>query len=545
MADQVGGHSLFYSCAVWVRHHLYIVTVPIIVALLLLSAYSYIRESLQQRVTLLTGPEGSFNSDIGELLHEKFGQEPAWRFWGRSFELTPHETDGSQQNRWRVDEDRQGRLLGVSIDGFSSTPHVRTMLHLTDVPLLILARPEFLTRVPNFTTSNASLSEATQHFITRLLLVDPFETIVEAAVRVKVGHVDDNSFFSIAEYVKYNPGHFYLGDIGSGTRALAKRVLESYDVSVEDVDRHRQMSFTQAVDALEEKQLDVAFFLLPVDTDFVVDALRRKAAQIVGLDQTAGFLKRFRFLRPETLETGTFGMNIPPRKLATVKARMVLVCSDSMPANDAYWLTKSIAEFLRGDNGLSLADDLTPDSDGVSYKLHDGARMFHDQIEPWYVIGSRNSIQWLLSVLVLTPLAVYAPGFLGQLLKRLSTSLETSKNEPADGTAPEPLSSAKTGSRAPGELLQQTKRLCADLDTLPAKGSSPQLAEIFNRFKDLDLAIQTATPSTQLEHKSLDEARHGLKEAEETMLQFEVVKRTPLLPPASKGSGAKAKKPSP
>ncbi len=402
MADRVGNHSFLYRLAAWARCHLYLAMVLILgVAAVVIGAYHYVSESLQQRVTLLTGPEGSFNKDIGETLHDRFLQEPAWHLWGRSFDFTALDTNGSQENRGRVEEDRNGRLLGVALDGFAQTPHVRTMLHLTDVPLLILARRDFLNDAAKYKTTESSSAAIPQTFTAKLLLPDSAVAIADVAINAPRTETAEPTFSQIASYINKStkPCHCYLGASGSGTRSLAWQILDSYEVSPRDVDRLSQLTFTEAAAALEAGQLDVAFFLLPIGTDFIVNLLRHGDAHLVGLDQTSGFVSRNQFLTSKTLVAGAVAHDIPPQAIATVQARLVLICSDCMPKYDAYWLTRSIAGYLRQDEsiGPSLANDLTPGTDGTTYEMHEGARMFHDQREPWYVNGSRNSIHWLLA----------------------------------------------------------------------------------------------------------------------------------------------------
>jgi TRAP-type uncharacterized transport system substrate-binding protein len=494
------------------------------VASLCVAVYHFVSESLQQRVTLLTGPEGSFNSEIGETLHDQFLQQPAWRLWGRSFDLTVHDTNGSQQNRSRVDRDQQGRLLGIALDGFANTPNVRTMLHLTDIPLLVLASPTFLAKAADAKASHGFGPIAAQAFFQKLLLTKPTGTVADAAP-VEI------TFAQIADYFQNHrdqPHRFYLGPVGSGTRTLAKTVLDSYKIPWQDVDRFSQLDFVQAAYGIQDERLDVAFFLLPTQTDFIVEMLRRGNARLVGLDQTEGFVSNNHYLHEQTLTEGLFGSNMPSRPLATVQARVVLICSKSMPNNDAYWLTRSIANFLVQDEaiGPSLAADLTPGANRTSYEMHEGARMFHEQREPWYIAGSRQSIHWLLGTagaLALTLLAAVAQPYVSQFFGPRATSGSGTQSEspPAEKPAPQAFGEAKPDT--PSKLQRQADELCTEIESVSPPATADQIAAFSDRLDDLDRAVRAAKPSSKREASSLGHAIHVLSEAKQALDQLAAV----------------------
>jgi TRAP-type uncharacterized transport system substrate-binding protein len=534
VSDHSGKQSWLHRRWSWVRYHRWVTTILVLAVVVCLgAAVHYAIESLQQRVTLLTGPEGSFNKDIGETLHDGFLQEPAWRLWGRSFYLTALETNGSQDNRSRVNNDRQGRLLGIALDGFSDTPHVRTMLHLTDLPLLILARPKFLGDIAKATTAPSSSAPTPQTFTTKFQLPDSSEAIAEVAVNLQLKTPAEPTFSQIAAYAKnVGKGRFYLGASGSGTRTLAREVLKSHKVSIDDVDRLSQLSFTEAAAALENGHLDVAFFLLPTGTDFVVDLLRHGDASLVGLDETSGFVSRNRFLSLTTIADGTICENIPAQSLATVHARLVLICSEFMPTDDASWLTRSIAGYLRRDEEIApgLARDFVPGSDGTAYEMHDGARMFHEQRDPWYVIGSLTSIQWLfagLGLFLTASVTAFASAFLPDFLRKLgwwpspSHDSQSEATTDADGEQPQ---SPKTDSLTPAELLERANQLSDDFDKLPDPATPSQLVEIYNRFKDLERAIPAVKTNSQADKKLVESVRGALEKMDQELNHLGVVK---------------------
>ncbi|HTU26312.1 MAG TPA: TAXI family TRAP transporter solute-binding subunit [Pirellulales bacterium] len=557
MPDSSIDRSLFFRWGVWIRDHRYLTLVLALAAMgCCVAAYQFVRETLQRRVILLTGPEGSFNNEIGDVLHDRFLQEPAWHLWGQSFDFSVHNTDGSQQNRSRVNDDRQGRLLGIALDGFSDTPNVRTMLHLTDVPLLILANPAFLSAVVDFeaaqafpensledesapptqlviTTTVDTTTETTQPASTTTVATQP-ATAQPAARQPNTNRLDAQAsatsrpasptFSQIAAYVKRNPNcHFYLGPPGSGTRTLAKQVLNYYDLSPHGVDRLSQLDFIQAAYALADGHVDLAFFLLPAKTDFIVELLRHGEASLVGIDGTGGLVDSIGFLETKSFEAGLFGHDIPPQSISTIQARIVLVCSASMPKYDGYWLTRSIAEFLSQDETVaeSLAKDLSPSTQGTSYRMHDGASMFYDQREPWYIIFSRNSIQWLLGVLLVAPLATFLPIYLSQLL-RGAVAPASSAQESAPPPAGDAQASRRQGTRpTPAELLERAQALRERCEKLPVHASPAQLAKVRGRVKSLDAKLDAARSTKPADKDLLDQARAALKEAKKALHEFD------------------------
>jgi hypothetical protein len=121
-------------------------------------------------------------------------------------------------------------------------------------------------------------------------------------------------------------------------------------------------------------------------------------------------------------------------------------------------------------------------------------------------------------------LAAYAPFFLARLLSGRPTPPGTAKNELVDSAQIEPRVAAGADLRAPDKLLPQAKQLCADIDNLPPQTTPAQLADVYNRFKDLDLATRSSKASSLSEQDSLDEARQALKEVKETLNHMGVIK---------------------
>ena len=82
------------------------------------AVYNFTQQAFRHSLVLLTGPEGTSAEEIGNILRIRYADAPIWKFWGRSFQITPQETQGARDNRHRIDEDFKGVLLGVAFDGF-------------------------------------------------------------------------------------------------------------------------------------------------------------------------------------------------------------------------------------------------------------------------------------------------------------------------------------------------------------------------------------------------------------------------------------------
>ncbi len=461
---------------------------PFLVLLLLLAflaaagaVYTFAKQAFRHSLVLLTGPEGTNAEEIGNILRIKFADAPIWQFWGRSFELTPQETQGAQDNRHRIDEDLKGVLLGIALDGFDNADNVRRILDLGELPLVVVARREFLRKV----------------------------------MRTLPNTKEAPSFHEIAEFAHAHPSEckFYAGPAKSGTREVATKVLEHNGLAVEDVVTLGDLNFVEAAYALRTEALDVGFFMTTIDSSFVHDLLRHGDAALVGIHDTSGLAQSSQFLFQTTYEPGVVVDDAPPARVETVAANSILICSATMPENDVYWLTQSVTGYLAEESLIAEPDksgkpaepndkaDAEKKKHLRHYAYHPGAKAFHDHRQPWYVIATESSVYWVWTALILGPLAV----FVGNLLTKKSARDESSSTGRTTAESVADRSALTDSITALREELHQA----SSLEVLEFLRLNECRKQLYEEVKNAE--TRSSRHISDLDKATLDEAEHELR----------------------------------
>jgi hypothetical protein len=153
------------------------------------------------------------------------------------------------------------------------------------------------------------------------------------------------------------------------------------------------LDFIEAAYAVADGQLDVVFCASPPGSSFVADVVRRNLVILVGLDD--GHCRDIVNNRNPALRAGTIpqpSLSGAERadELQTITAHNYLICSDSIPTNDVYWLTLKISQYL----DLKGVPNDTP-----YFLVHPGAELFHNGSVPGFVTLTRSSVQWFFGAI--------------------------------------------------------------------------------------------------------------------------------------------------
>jgi TRAP transporter TAXI family solute receptor len=132
-----------------------------------------------------------------------------------------------------------------------------------------------------------------------------------------------------------------VGREGSGTHAVATRLLavngllEPGPTAGDPRVRLVPEDVATAAAALQEGELDAAFFVAAFEADYIQRLLHDEDVNLLSLDQREAYRRRFRFLAPVTLPAGIvdLGRNVPDRDVALIAPTAVLaVRKDFHPA---------------------------------------------------------------------------------------------------------------------------------------------------------------------------------------------------------------------
>jgi TRAP transporter TAXI family solute receptor len=153
-----------------------------------------------------------------------------------------------------------------------------------------------------------------------------------------------------------------VGPTGSGTYAIAMRLLavngliESRIESDSTKGNSRavlvQESVAAAATALQNGELDAAFFVAALEADYIQGLLNDRRVNLLNFDQHEAYHRRFRFLSPVTVPAGmvNLGQNIPGKDVALLApTAMLAVRKDFHPALVPLLLTAATRIHGKGD----------------------------------------------------------------------------------------------------------------------------------------------------------------------------------------------------
>jgi TRAP-type uncharacterized transport system substrate-binding protein len=380
-----------------------------VIVLLAVLAVPAVRDLVtKKRIVLLTGPEGGLYRRMGQKVEDEFQKQSSWKsswkFWGRTFEVTSQETEGDEENRETIEKDTTGSFIGFTQDGYKPSPNIRSVLHLYDAPLHIVARKDFY-----------------------LEALDR-RRVEEQAFRS--GNVPEKTFSVIASDLRTDDcrGKVYLGTPKSGTRQSATIVLNHYGIANPDeIAIKRDYSPKGAGYALIDGTIKLAFFSIqrgaPVLDKLVED--QEDKLVILSLDDAEGIISAHPFLVPGEIKRHAYSSieDFPDRDVKTVASRQVMICSPKMSDSDVFWLAQTIDSSLR-DNlpDVPWAKDISPETQKSEFRYprHPGAVKFENKQEPSFVAGMKYVIAVVLAPTALKSInAIFA--FLWGLLMGAKT----------------------------------------------------------------------------------------------------------------------------
>lgn len=122
-----------------------------------------------------------------------------------------------------------------------------------------------------------------------------------------------------------------VGVEGSGTRAIAKTLLEANRISGSDY-HAISLSGGDATEALLAGDIDALFTVGAINSPNISKMLRNEQLVPVSLHRAQAYARRFPFLSPLTLYEGTvlFDQNIPAQNLSLVAPAATLIAKDSL-----------------------------------------------------------------------------------------------------------------------------------------------------------------------------------------------------------------------
>ena len=203
-----------------------------------------------------------------------------------------------------------------------------------------------------------------------------------------------------------------VGPPGSGTRALAERLLQANGVTLKELS---PLTGLDAVRALERATVDAVFLVASPDSPTIREALRSPGVTLVSFPRADAHTRIFPFLRKVALPQGTLDLvaNVPPSDMVLVGAAVNLVVRrDFHPALSNLLLIA--AGTVHAKPGLLEQPRQFPSPDGVDVPLSDEARRYYESGPPFltrYLPFWAATLADRLKILLLPLIAVLLPLF--------------------------------------------------------------------------------------------------------------------------------------
>ena len=147
-----------------------------------------------------------------------------------------------------------------------------------------------------------------------------------------------------------------IGPENSGTRLLAETILNLYGVNDENttfIDQTHSIHF----DMMEKGELDVGFFLLPANNQFVFKLGTNPNLKIFSLKNSKAISRRFDYLYPEIVQAGGFDLrnNIPKEDIQVVSLPVDLVAKKNLDPSIVVAISLILKEEFKEPNIISDA----------------------------------------------------------------------------------------------------------------------------------------------------------------------------------------------
>jgi uncharacterized protein len=182
----------------------------------------------------------------------------------------------------------------------------------------------------------------------------------------------------ITDLVDVKGQRIAVGEVGSGSHSLAERLLTANGVADgSDGTTFVNQNATEAADALETGEIDVAMFVLGPEASVVKRLLERPDLTLMDFDRQAAYSRRFSFLSSVVLEEGVVDLNknLPAHPVRLLAPGAILVATDKLHHAFIPLLMKAILTQHRH-GGLLTRDGELPTLDYASFPVNATARQY-------------------------------------------------------------------------------------------------------------------------------------------------------------------------
>ncbi len=442
------------------------------VAALVTNAWSAYDRWRTREIVFLTGPVGGSGADPAQRIAEHAAYRSAKLLGGR-YHLRVQTTNGFEENRRRVGQDRDGLSVAFAHDGFGDASNVAILLPLEWNYLQLLCTKKFREGIPGKEGGESKLT---------------------------LSDLQD----------KMTPGRVYLGPNESGTRQLAELVLSSYGHNPHRLASTGIADWHDMRAALYVGNIDVAFYSGPPNAPIIKAIADDEKCLLIGLDGTRNAIAQQNYqLLSATLQPNLYATNgFCPHAIETIASRRVLICSRAMSESDAYFLANVASEALQDSMEIKwqnmVPDPTNKEAKPLAYTVHPGAARLRDK---------QSAPGWLTS----WPTILIAMGIfvLGEIARFMAAKSSTTKDQSESDTPLEGVSLPRTYP----ELFEEINRRIASVIASARSWDAAQ----FKKWSDFAVRLEAHIEALQMRGDlTSKEAQVLFKGARELRYEIEI-----------------------
>jgi len=174
-----------------------------------------------------------------------------------------------------------------------------------------------------------------------------------------------------------------VGDVGSGTEANARQILEAHGITYDDITVD-YLSFAEAADNLRDGHIDAAFITAGFPTSAITEIALTSDVKLVPIadDKVEAIKAKYPYYTDVVIPAGTY--NNQDEDVKTVAVMAMLVVPEDLDEELVYNMTKALFENL---DDLKAAHDRGGDLsletalNGMSLPVHPGAQRYYDEVK--------------------------------------------------------------------------------------------------------------------------------------------------------------------
>lgn len=326
------------------------VTIPIVIV----AGIAYDRTHTQYY--LLTGPHGATETEIGPQIADTLNEPTQLEQWlqlNLAPDFAPVESCGSLDNIALLNQ-RRAQLALVE-DG---------------LPMHIHAPPKCLLR------TNESTQPPKDTNVIRLRAVMP--------LYLAPLHILSNKRLNFKDVRDIKPhSKIYIGPDGGATAFVAQLVLSHEGITFDR--KGNDWDFQQAMKELLDGKIDLAFFLIALNSDAIKRLLDSPDLHLLNLESAEGLKLLAPYLEVIKIPASTY--KVSSREITTVAAKSILTASTDLGSAEVYEIQQKLSHRIH-DILKDVPLSVTKVTDGfpdLYYPLHDGAVRFYTHDPPFFL----------------------------------------------------------------------------------------------------------------------------------------------------------------